>query len=85
VSPKAYGYFPLEICPKIQTWKILLRYIDRRNMLSTLLKKDGCPECGKLDCRLSSKMIIPPSSVARPLVYRNNHQAVSTAQFRRAC
>ena len=29
-------------------------------------------------------MTIPPSSDARPLVYHSNHQALFTAQFRRA-
>ena len=29
-----------------------------------------------------SKLTVPPSSDARPLVYHSNHQALSTAQFR---
>jgi len=33
---------------------------------------------------LSTELIVPPSSDARPLVYYSNHQALSTAQFRRA-
>jgi len=38
----------------------------------------------KLDCRRSTKLTIPPSSDARPLVYHSDHQALSTARFRRA-
>jgi len=38
----------------------------------------------KLDRRRSTKLTIPSSSDARPLVNHSNHQAVSTAQFRRA-
>ena len=62
--------------------KIFLRYIDRRNVLSILL--DERLECDKLDRRRLTKLTIPPSSDARPLVYRSNHRALSTAQFRRA-
>ena len=29
-----WGYFPLELCPKLRTLNILLRRIDRRNVLS---------------------------------------------------
>ena len=38
----------------------------------------------KLDCRRSTKLTIPPSSDARPLVYRSSHQALFTAKFRPA-
>ena len=62
--------------------KNFLRYIDRRNVLSILL--DERLECDKLDRRRLTKLTIPPSSDARPLVYRSNHRALSTAQFRRA-
>ena len=61
------------------------RYIDRRYVLSTELEKDRRPERDKLDLRRrSTKLTIPSSSDARPLVYRSNHRALSTAQFRRA-
>jgi len=43
-----------------------------------------CAERDKLDRRRSATLTIPPSSDARPLVYHSNHQALSTAQFRRA-
>ena len=60
---------------------MLLQYIDRRNVLSTQLRRS---ERDKLDRRRSTKLTLPPSSDARPLVYHSNHQAVSTAQFHRA-
>ena len=41
-------------------------------------------ERDKLGRRRSTKMTILPSSDARPLVYHSNHQALFTAQFRRA-
>ena len=41
-------------------------------------------ERDKLGRRRSTKLTIPPSSDARPLVYHSNHQALFTAQFRRA-
>jgi len=40
-------------------------------------------ERDKLDRRRSTELTIPPSSDARPLVYHGNHQALSTARFRR--
>ena len=36
----------------------------------------------QLDGRRSTRLTIPPSSDARPLVYDSNHQALSTARFR---
>ena len=73
--------------PQLRTWKILIRYIDRRNALSTLLEKGGRSQRDKLDRRRSTKLIVPfnSSSDARPLdYYHSNYQALSTAQFRRA-
>ena len=35
VISKKYGHFPLKLCPKVRTWKISPRHIDRRNVLST--------------------------------------------------
>ena len=49
--------------------KILLKYIDRRNVLSTELETGGRSERDKLDRRRPTKLTIPPSSDARPLVY----------------
>ena len=63
----------------------MCRRVYRRNVLSTLHEKDGRSERDKLDSRRSTKFTVPPSSDARPLVYHSNHQALSTAQFRRAC
>jgi len=63
--------------------KNLLRRIDRRNVLSTLLDKGGRSERNKLDRRRSAKLTIPPSSDVRPLVYHSNRQALSTTLFRR--
>jgi len=63
---------------------MLLWYIDLRNVLLTLLEKGGCSEHDKLNRRRSTKLTIPPSSDARPLVYHSNHQALSRARFRRA-
>jgi len=40
--------------------------------------------CDKLDRRRSTKLTVPPSSDARPLVYHSNCQALSTARFCRA-
>ena len=37
----------------------------------------------KLNRRRSAKLTVPPSSDARPVVYHSNHQAPSTARFRR--
>ena len=61
----------------------LLRRIDRRNVLSTLLDKGGRSERNKLDRRRSAKLTIPPSPDVRPLVYHSNRQALSTTLFRR--
>jgi len=63
--------------------KNLLRRIDRRNVLSTLLDKGGRSERNNLDRRRSAKLTIPPSSDVRPLVYHSNRQALSTTLFRR--
>jgi len=48
----------LELCPKLQSEKILLRHIDRRNVLSTQLDEAGRSESDKLDCRRSTKLAI---------------------------
>jgi len=74
------------LCPQLRTWKILIRYIDRRNALSTLLEKSGRSERDKLGRHRSTKLTVPfnSSSDARPLDYHSNYQALSTAQFRRA-
>jgi len=61
---------------------LMLRYIDRRNVLPTWLEKGRRSEHDKLDRHRSTKLTTPPSSDACPLVYHSNHQAVSTAQFR---
>jgi len=34
VGSKNYGYFLLELCPKL--WKILPRHVDRRKVLSVV-------------------------------------------------
>jgi len=47
--------FPLELCPKLRTRKILLRRIDQRNVLATQFEKGGRPERDKLDRRRSTK------------------------------
>jgi len=44
-----------------------------------LARHGGRSERDKLDRRRSTKLTMPPSSDARPLVYHNNHQALSTA------
>jgi len=69
---KKYEYFPLELCPKLRTWKISPRHIDRRNVFSTLLEKDGRSERDKPDRRRSAKLTVPSSSDARPLVYHSS-------------
>ena len=46
--------------------------------------QDGRSERDKLDRRRSTKLTIPPSSDARPLVYHSDRQALSTARLRRA-
>ena len=61
--------------------KISPRHIDRRNVLPNLAEKGGRSERDKLDRRRSTKFIIPPNSDARPLVYRTDRQALSTARF----
>jgi len=53
-------------------------------VLSTQLEKGGRSERDKLHRRRSTKLTIPPSSDAHPLAYHSNHEALSTAQFRRA-
>jgi len=60
------------------------QHIDRRNVLPTKLEKGGRSERDKLDSGRSTKLTVPPSSDARPLVYRTNREALSTALFRRA-
>ena len=47
-------------------------------------RKVDCSERDKLDCRRTTKLTIPPSSDARPLVYHSDRQAPATALFRRA-
>jgi len=56
--------------------KIFLRYVDHRER-----EKGGCSEHDKLDHCRSSKLTIPLSCHAHPLVCHSNHQALSTAQF----
>jgi len=51
-------------------------------VLLTYLDKGGRSERDKLDRPRSSKLTVPAKSDA--LVYYSNHQALSTAQFRRA-
>ena len=46
-----------------------------------LAREGGRSERDKLRRRRSAKLIIPPSSDARPLVYRTDRQALSTARF----
>jgi len=54
-------------------------------MLSTQQEKGRRrSERDKLDRRRSTKLTVPPSSDARPLVYHSDRQALSTARFRRA-
>jgi len=53
-------------------------------VLPTKFEKGGRLERNKLDRRRSTELTITPSSDGRPLVYHSNHQALSTAQFRRA-
>jgi len=48
------------------------------------LEKGGRSKRDKLDRRRSTKLTVPLSVDARLPVYHNNHQALSTAQFRRA-
>jgi len=47
-------------------------------------RKGGRSERDKLDRLRLAKLTTLSSSDARPLVYHSNHQALSTAQFRRA-
>jgi len=49
--------FPLELCPKLRTRKILLRRIDQRNVSATQFEKGagGRPERDKQDRRRSTK------------------------------
>jgi len=49
-----------------------------------LARHGGHPERDKLDRRRSTKLTVPPSSDARPLVYHTIREALSTALFRRA-
>ena len=59
-------------------FKKLLRYIDRRNVLSTSLEKGGRSERDKLDRRRST-LAIPPSSNARLLVcYSSVYSTISS-------
>jgi len=64
-----FEYFPLELCPKLRTQKILSQHIDRWKMLPTYLEKAGRSEHDKLGHRRSSKLTIPLSSNAYTLVY----------------
>ena len=41
--------FSRELCPKLRTWKISPRRIDRRNVLSTYLDNGRRSECDKLE------------------------------------
>ena len=52
-------------------------------MLSTLFDKGGRSKRDKVDHRQSAKLIISPSSDARPLQFITG-VALATAQFRRA-
>jgi len=69
----------LELCPKLRAYASVYH---RRNVLPTWLEKGRRSERDILDRRRSTKLTIPPSFDACPLVYHSNHQAVSTAQFR---
>jgi len=60
-------YFPLELRLKLQTYKILVRHIDRRNVLSTCVENGGRSERDELERHRLTKLTIPPSSDARPL------------------
>ena len=46
-----------------------------------LARQRGRSECDKLDHRRSAKLTVPPSSDARPLIYRSDRQALSTTRF----
>ena len=77
--------FPLELFPKLRTWKISLRHIDRRNVLSILAEEGERSERDKLDRRWPTKLTTPPSSGrSTAVVYCRDCQALSTARFCRA-
>jgi len=60
--------------PTYRSWK---RVVD-------LARHGGRSERDKLDRRRSTKLTVPPSSDARPVVYRSDRQALSTARYSRA-
>ena len=62
----------------------LSKYPDLENFASAYRKKAGRSERDELDRRRPTELTIPPSSDARPLVYRRDRQALSTARCCRA-
>ena len=65
--------------------KFAWAYRSSKRVIDLARERRTRSESDKLGRRRSKKLTVPPSSDARPLVYYSNHQALSTAQFRRAC
>jgi len=59
LQKKQNSYFPLELCLKFRTLKISPRHIEFRNLLSTLLGKDGRSGCAKLNRHQSAQLTVP--------------------------
>jgi len=84
VSPKirALASATLSRTPDLQNFASVYR--SSKRVIDLARERWTHTQCDKLDRRLSTKLIMPSSSDARPLVYHSNRQALSTAQFRRA-